>query len=513
MILQCEQCKARFKLDDEKIKSDGVKVRCSKCKHVFFVKKETAQDEADFDTILSGLGSSVQPPPAPPAVEEGHLEGFAEQSPVPEEPFLSVASLAGEEDAGAFSFNDEMVDTFVTPPAAHAGQEFDAGEFSFDEPAMPSVVEQGGAAHAEHAGSLPDTDFPAQFTGEDGESQVPLTAGGDEFTFDFDEPSSQNNSGEFSSDEKVFAGSSIMEENTETAISFEPEEPAFSMETAEFSSKSSSPENPSPLEFSAPEQPKSAVPETFVLDSFTFGEEADAPVPEKKASNLSAVKDDWGLSPVPSTDRETILFPEDNEPLPDSDEIPPFPSTPRRSGFSPFPLTAIIFALLFVLGISAIGFYFVKSGPAAFNQLGLGFVTNWLGMTAAEEGGIVISKSVAAFQQNKEVGELFVVRGEAVNNFTKSRASIHIKVTLFDNRGRALLHKGAYCGNRLSSEQLATLPMAKIDEAMNNQFGDSLSNLGVKPGKGLPFVVAFANVPPEAVDFAVEVTGSTVASQ
>jgi hypothetical protein len=47
---------------------------------------------------------------------------------------------------------------------------------------------------------------------------------------------------------------------------------------------------------------------------------------------------------------------------------------------------------------------------------------------------------------------------------------------------------------------------------MNNQFGDSLSNLGVKPGQPIGFVVAIANVPKEAADFGVEVVGSTVAA-
>ncbi len=515
MILQCEQCKAKFKLDDEKIKNDGVKVRCSKCKHVFFVKKETAQDEADFDTILSGLGSSVQPPPAPPAAPEGHFAEFAEQAPVPEEPNIPATSLSGEGDAGTFSFSEEADDVFVSPPATDGGKGFDVGEFSFDdESAMLPDAEQGARAQAGSAELLPDTDVSAKsIAREEGESHTPLTAVGGEFAFDFDEPAAQNSSEENLSGEKVFAGPFVPEDNAEETISFDPEETAFSMEAAE-SAPGSAQGKPAPMDFSIPEQPKSDAPETFAFDSFAFGEGVDTkPVAETKVSAPTATKDDWKLSSAASSETGTIPLPADNIPLPDAAEIPPFPAYVRRRGFLPFPLTAIILALLVVLGISAAGLYFVKSGPAVFNQMGLGFVTNWLGMPTVEEESIVVSKPVAAFHYNKEVGELFVVSGEAINNFNKSRASIHIKVTLFDSKGSALLSKGAYCGNRLSNEQLVTLPMAKIDEAMNNQFGDSLSNLGVKPGKGVPFVVAFAKVPPEAVDYTVEVTGSTVASQ
>jgi predicted Zn finger-like uncharacterized protein len=35
MIVQCPQCETKFNLPDEKVKPEGVKVRCSRCRHVF----------------------------------------------------------------------------------------------------------------------------------------------------------------------------------------------------------------------------------------------------------------------------------------------------------------------------------------------------------------------------------------------------------------------------------------------------------------------------------------------
>src|SRR5512137_2159122 len=58
MIIQCEQCRTKFRLDDAKIKEGGVKVRCSKCKHVFLVSREAPAEEPDFDALLSGLGAA-----------------------------------------------------------------------------------------------------------------------------------------------------------------------------------------------------------------------------------------------------------------------------------------------------------------------------------------------------------------------------------------------------------------------------------------------------------------------
>ena len=52
MIVTCERCATQFQLDDAKVKGDGIRVRCSRCKHAFFVKSasniaDEAADEVD----------------------------------------------------------------------------------------------------------------------------------------------------------------------------------------------------------------------------------------------------------------------------------------------------------------------------------------------------------------------------------------------------------------------------------------------------------------------------------
>ncbi len=140
-------------------------------------------------------------------------------------------------------------------------------------------------------------------------------------------------------------------------------------------------------------------------------------------------------------------------------------------------------------------------------------MAKWVGLETKEDGGVSVRNAKGSFVVNREAGELFVIRGEAVNNFRKPRASIQVKVVLYGPKGQVAVQKSAYCGNMLSDEQVATLPLAKVEEAMNNQFGDSLSNLGVQPGKGIPFVVVLNSVPKDVTEFGVEVVGSTVASR
>jgi branched-chain amino acid transport system substrate-binding protein len=46
MRIECQACNTRFKLDDELVKKDGTKVRCSKCKEVITVYPQTGKDNA-----------------------------------------------------------------------------------------------------------------------------------------------------------------------------------------------------------------------------------------------------------------------------------------------------------------------------------------------------------------------------------------------------------------------------------------------------------------------------------
>ena len=54
MIIQCEKCQTRFRLDDSRVTDKGVKVRCTKCKHVFRVQKEMPEEESLIQQFAAG---------------------------------------------------------------------------------------------------------------------------------------------------------------------------------------------------------------------------------------------------------------------------------------------------------------------------------------------------------------------------------------------------------------------------------------------------------------------------
>jgi predicted Zn finger-like uncharacterized protein len=632
VILQCDQCQTKFRLDDSKLKPGGVKVRCSKCRHVFVAGADVKPSESEFDALLSGLGAPApdreeaapQPeaepafapaPAAAPKQEDVEREAVeqaavkpaaapeqAEPAPEPEIsasdfPDFSAFDFPAEQaaasekpaaepelqDFSAFDFESEVPNAEREAQATPASQGLDYGEFSFtEEPAAAAPVPETAPKEEFEFGEFP---FEAEPAAPATEPERTAPGAGLEFgEFDFNpEPVSKPQEtpataaapepdfGEFSFDEEPLA----KEE--------QPAAPAESFDFGEFSfdeepppiKESSAPEEPAAFAF--PEEPlPTAGPvapqpeEEFSLGNFSFEEEpADKVTAAAAESDFSsffsggaagkagepaaghgagataglaagaaigaaagaaafgAAKAAHEEAPAaaagPKPQAESPLdFP--FGPVPtrapeytgEDEELPPLSISSRRKGRSALFIGAATVSILAVVALSGAGLYLLQSGPAAaekFEKLHLGFVGKWFGMESPEEGRIEIKNPLASFVQNKEAGELFVVQGQALNSFKKARASIHVKVSIFDKKGAVVMQKTAYCGNKLSKEQLESLPLSRIDSIQNNQFGDSLSNLGVKPGQSINFVVALANVPKDAADFGVEVVGSTVAGQ
>ncbi|TSK05949.1 MAG: DUF3426 domain-containing protein [Geobacter sp.] len=645
MILQCDQCNTKFRLDDSKLKPGGVKVRCSKCRHVFVAGAEQKPEESDFDALLSGLGaptpaqaeavvsaaeqqaggepgveaskpdeaddgldfgainietgvpagkeepaagavapssdefefsaepvaaSAIAPaaadldfgelsfdetPAAPktepaPAAAAGGLdfgELSFEETPaaVKEEPAAEAASTSV--DFGEFSFEETpaAVKEEAAPSATSASVDF--GEFSFDEtPAAPSEKTPEAAGEAIDFGELSFDETPAAAKEEPAPAPAAATDDFDFGEFSFDEPpaatkeetpavGAASDAGEFSFDEAPAPAASAApagesfdfgDFSFEEQAAAEAEEPA-GPSSAGFESFAAEEESPAPQQPAVAEPaPPAAAPGEFSLGGFSFGAKSEEPpagegTPAEPVApaGAAAVEDEAAKTAAKSSSLDFSFGDKSFAgSVPDEafdDELPPLSISSRRKGRSVLTIAVVTICMVVVLALTGAGLYVLQSGPDALkklDKLGIGFVAKWFGMEVPEEGRITIKNPLASFHQNKEAGELFVVTGEAVNSFRKARASIQVKVSIFDKAGRVLLQKTAYCGNRLSDEQLSTLPVAKIESIMNNQFGDSLSNLGVKPDQSIGFVVALANVPKEAADFGVEVVGSTVAA-
>lgn len=489
MIIQCEQCHTKFKLDDSKVTEKGVKVRCAKCKHIFTVHKKEQEEEqtAEFANMLDNKVEHTSAPSAPSqGIPDFETSNFKEDTPT-------------------------------------AKSEFDASTFDFSE-------EQPDSQSQSQSPPSSDDDFSLSSLGDDnafsGDSSN--TASVDFDTFDFGDTTVDTDktllspplSNSIATDETVvqkasdfsnsdfggldFSGDSMFGE----VVAQTPEEPAqdisFDLQMDDFASSLGvdNEKNDVQNEKTIVIQ-DTAADSPFSLDEIDFGDELTSvavqqvnPDELKPGQEILFAPLAEATIPPPLAISPTVEA-EEKVSVPDNDELPPLSIASRRKQG---PTSAIVAGLgiLIVLIASYFGYSALKSES---NK-----------NVSQDTGRIAIRGVQASFVKNKGVGELLIIKGDAVNEFNKTRAAIQVKATIYGTKGEVLSSKNAFCGNPLTEEQLSNLSLEEIEGAMANQFGDSLANMEVLPGKAVPFVVVIAKPPLEAKDFAVETAGSTAAA-
>jgi len=496
------------------------------------VKREIPAEEPDFDFLLSGLGASVADvsPSAPQSDEAatsasgvedwpGYARG-GESTTGNKLDELTAAGSTAPEAFGAdfFSSKDDLV--------AEESKSFEFGEFPFAE---EQAATQSGAVAGPEAvsGEMAGFDF-GEFPFEEASDTlaesaiVPSKTGEFDFganVFEADKSSALENpegwggvaTGELEEELFTFGEEQDGLPTEDKGLELEPGQLEDAEESFDFGSVAVLPQQERVVE-AAPlfevEENKGTESESHEIGDIAFGETIFAGPGVRKREEIMPVS----VSPEPVAKKPSAYSFASQLPSAD-EELPVLTTSSRRKGHSTFPIAMTAIAVMILLVIAGAGVYIFREGPAAFDKLGLATLAKWSGLNVVEEGGIAVKDLQGVFLTNQAGVEIFAISGEAVNNFKKPRASIQVKATVLGPKGETLIQKSAYCGNNLSKEQLTTLPMVKIEEAMGSPFGDSLANLGVQPGKGIPFVIVFSGVPKDAAEFSVEVAGSTVASQ
>jgi predicted Zn finger-like uncharacterized protein len=72
VIVTCEQCETQFQLDDSKVPESGIRVRCSRCKHAFFVESPHRPDIERADD----MAREALEPGSAAAVRDRELSAF-----------------------------------------------------------------------------------------------------------------------------------------------------------------------------------------------------------------------------------------------------------------------------------------------------------------------------------------------------------------------------------------------------------------------------------------------------
>lgn len=540
MIIQCEQCRTKFRLDDEKVSDRGVKVRCAKCRHVFTVRKDGEQPEAavaavdGIETSAVAVSESTSPAAEPQVSSSTPAEpevSFDFGSTAAETPAAVDNSFdLGQTDAatgGGFDFGDVAFST-EAPPAAPAGVDF--GEMTMvmppkqtaDTPADFSL--DFGTAAVQNPEPAPAADVGFDF-GEAFATGSAVDATAQKMAFDFGDhpsaavaPAGDVDLGGFDFGEAPAAVSaptasidaidfSTFSETSapkaaaagEAGFAFEDavaQPPAASSDSFDFSG----------VDFGTATPAAAAAPSE--VDSFSLGDMDFSGDTSAVAVDAAAAPAGTLFAPVEATvaEQQKAATPEITFEAPAApEEAPPLAITSRRRQSSTLSMViaAVTVVVVGVLGYMA--YTFISDGPKAVSMFGKE-------TAPAEDGKITVQNVKAYFVPKAAAGELLVITGDALNSYKKPRAALQVKGMVFGANNQALATKTAYAGNQLSQEQLAAMPAEKIEAAMNNQFGDSLANLEVQPGKTIPFTIVIINPPAEGKDFGVEPVGSTVAA-
>lgn len=239
-------------------------------------------------------------------------------------------------------------------------------------------------------------------------------------------------------------------------------------------------------------------------NTFRFSGSADEPptedAVETNATESTAAAPDEANADIFSADEEASIEP----------EFPAPPTSKKKS--SPAASISRILLLLILSLVIIGGALYLINGPEQIEQV----IQQIFGQQTSgqiQPDRIALTNLEGKFINNQEAGELFVIRGEATNNFKEPRASIQVKGVIFDKDGNPLLQKTIFCGNPISDQELQTLSFSKLEEMMGNQFGKSLKNMKINSAQAIPFVIAFRDLPKNLSEFSVDVTSSKPAAQ
>lgn len=528
MVIECSSCHARFKLADDKIKENGTKVRCTKCREVFTVFPESSLPVAAPE--VPPMMAAAAAPPVVTQPQEQEEETFFSApipptlttempSPVPDIDFPKQEEGDWDQDFAddlfSVGFTDESGDTDLDSirfdnteaPVFSVSQENEE-KFDFTDELAISFTDSPPGKTTDEPSTLAEADDTQFFLGESDS----------DFEADFASAPVRD----VAASEDLNSFDTV---TTDSEFSFSPGGALDDLSWDE-------PE-PAPIK-ATPSEPTvgtgigvSAQDKSFDFNSFSFDEvEAAAEAEEKTSAEEVVVQNDATIQLATGDDSSSVPLEsmhsfgnEESLPLPlarERKESPPRVARPLRPRVRPKKknssrlIIKIIMVILFAL-TATYGFMYRDQVEKTYTHLVNRFIEK---QTLVEtSGSIGLVKLSGSYIHNSQEGELFVIHGEAVNEFKGLRSSVLVKGTIFGDNGVALQSQSAYGGNPLKESSLRSLSFKEIRNAMSNELGENLVNLNIAPGKAIPFTIVFDKAPKNIKEFNVEVLESKPGSK
>ena len=525
MIIECQACQARFRLDESKIKGKGARIRCRKCGESIIVMKSDVPPLKMSPPVgkeLFDLRAILQEPekrhPLPPREEVDtafesikNRERETEQAhpSAPEEPL--EPSLPREE--GDAAFESPLFREEEEPPSPVA-----------EEPIPPLEEERETLAQEPLEPSLPRDEVDAAFEsilGKKRESEQETTLVGEEWELprgvqDISFPLELGKEGDISSPQKTgetpvrspedWAGEEAHPPSplTEKGWDHPGRQPTefLGLDTTlpDFLRKEEAAKGPG-KQFDISEQLSDVPIGVPGEDVAPVSPTGDSPPDnmDPAAARAETIQDQLS-DLVESKSTEETSVPDSPPPeitSPQPMEIERKPAIrPRLSIPSGKPSVALL-ALLFVI-LAGGGAYlaFTGTGQKTLRTLIPGMESLWLGGKESVKP-YSIGNLIGYYEMGDQAGRMFVIKGVATNQGRKEKSGIRIRAELLDGNHQTIAEKTVYAGNIIKG--LRSTEQEKIETAMSNRFGDKLSNVDVAPGKSVPFMLVFFD-PPEGIE-------------
>ncbi len=467
MIITCNECNTGFNIDESLLKETGLKVRCSKCKNVFLAYPSSLYEE-------QGKAGEVETEPeaaiTDEEIESGEQHKVEEADTESQEIDLSDIDnlLEIDEDLNAENEPEEPeielgldLELDETPAEAEAEIELELDDKDSSEISAEEEFESIELSTDETS----EEDIEVEKEPEESELELEL-----DLEPEIDEtPAETEAEIELEPDDK-----------TDSEISAEEEPEGIEIDK----------ETETKIEESKQEDiDKDVIPEEDVSEKIEDEEEAS------KAFNMGALPDEQeaekAIEPVDKAEKGALT---------EESEQPKVAAKTRIS----MPVLLLLLAALLISG--AYGTYVLLDSVG----INIPFVSDLLKPEVQDVGNLKIYASDInnKFVENSKIGKLLVITGKAKNGYFDARSYISITCKLYI-KGKILSKtKTVYCGTVLSELDLINIDLDAINNRLSNRFGDNESNVKVKEGSIIPFMIVFADLPENLDEFTIEVARS-----
>ncbi len=527
MIITCENCGSNFRLDESLIKESGSKVRCSNCQHIFTAYRGSDAQELGPEPGYEEKAPSEHEELAAQVASSGEMDESEGQGPegsstTPEEPLDFGLFGSEEEDDEGFSLEDfglEEDDAKEETAAEEkiGEEEITAGDLGFEEePATEEVPEFTVKKEGEQEMALEGLSPQEETVSEEGfptsEEPSEEKAGVDE-GLPFEDLTLED---ETTAEEEVESEEELSFEDLTLEDEITAEEKVEAEDELSFEDLALEDET---IAEKPPEATRELTPKEEVEEEISFedGSPEEAATEEELIQEEAAEEETAEPSveawtplaediPVASVEEseETEEEPQEEMPLPPTGEIQP----PVRRGIST-PLWVILVIVL--VGGGAFAAYTLLKG----RHIQIPFLKSLAGEEKSEifdpgnrQITLLEDLITGEFVESKSAGRLFVIKGKIRSNYPEPRNFIKLKGVLYFKDGKTAKNRIVYCGNILSDTDLQSVDKQAINERMSDRFGYNKLNFNVQPGKAVPFMVVFCDVPQDLGEFSVEVVGS-----